>query len=66
MGVATRGRGYYSRENGGSLARQTRAVWESSCTANGYLQWFLSSESCEPQEGKEVVVKCKEDTCTDS
>ena len=26
----------------------------------------LSSESCEPQEGKEVVVKCKGDTCTDS
>ena len=23
-------------------------------------------ESCEPQEGKEVVVKCKGDTCTDS
>ena len=26
----------------------------------------LSSESCEPQEGKEVMVKCKGDTCTDS
>ena len=38
-------------------------------TANGYLQWSLlglSSESREPQEGKEVMVKCKEDTCTDS
>ena len=26
----------------------------------------LSRESCEPQEGKEVMVKCKGDTCTDS
>ena len=26
----------------------------------------LSSESCEPQEGKEVMVRCKGDTCTDS
>ena len=34
--------------------------------ANGYLQWSLSSESYEPQEGKEVMVKYKRDTWTDS